>query len=191
MKIEDDWEEGFCMYCSSKVPNVFAAARKTLPAVPKETGPSPADRIFAKICDALSDAFIKDSSDIEKIRMEILAETDMSGADNEISRIKYAKELIDISRMIEVIPYEMTHKVWTCIKVAGAAVYRGCAVCMMYRDYAGAFLVSVEKLSDLEKMKWDSVFRKPTLYGIRKADVEEVRKRTSRAERWLKSYIRA
>lgn len=185
VKIRKEWEEGYCIYCGHKISNTYIKSLENLPSEPAHGGPVSADVIYNKINNALTGLYSLGRSSLKKAKLEILSRVDMEQANDGESKNKYAAELKGLCMSIGALPYEMTWNVWTGMKNAASRIYDGCAICTMYPEFSGAYLVSVEKLFDLTNMKWRSAFRKFGMFHSEWQEMNKIRDKTVMAKRWL------
>ncbi len=187
VKIRDEWDEGYCIYCGHRIYNIISAPLRDLPSGIDASAPVKADGVFVKISDALSDIYLLQRTGIKKAKLDMLSEVDIGSADDEESKSKYSAQLRNICSSIGALPYEMTLKAWSEMKRAASGIYDGCAICTMYPEFTDTFMVSVDKMHDLTKMKWRSAFRKFGMYRTSMMEILTIRNKTLIAKRWLKA----
>lgn len=187
VKLEEHWDEGFCVFCGTKVGNDIIGIEAS------EYGP-PAivDRIvdatINEIVGKLADEDISEASDIQRIKESMQARFTKYGDRFRDSKARYAKELGRFCREAWYMPFEATKRTWEDLRSAVEDLEFGCAVCMAYGDFTEAYMQSIDKLSDILRMKWKSSRLNPNAPRIDREELTDMRNRMSVARSWLAFY---
>lgn len=191
VKLEEQWKEGFCVYCGSKVKNNLIWIRSF--NFDNACADRDVEETLHCIVEELNTKDIKEASDIQRIKESMQVRFTRYGDNFRNSKAKYANDANDFFQRVGCIPYEATKNTWDELKDAVSSVEDGCAICMAYNDFTDAYLSSVEKLSSVLKMKWESsyIWKRKNALKVDKRELIKMRKRIYAAQAWLRLYSKS
>jgi hypothetical protein len=185
IKLREQWEEGFCIYCGSKVKNDLAVIKYDDSHC--ETNDDTVDTLLNRLCEKLSAENIRGCLDIQRVKTSVQSHFTDYGNRIRRSKNKYAKKMNDYCHRVGTLTYETTKNNWEELKDAVSEMNEGCALCMAYDEFSDAFLKSVEKLSSVLSLKWEtSRFKRRNAPNVDMKELSEMRSRTDAVKAWLK-----
>ncbi len=188
VKLEEQWKEGFCVYCGLKVKNSLVWIR--LLSTDRIDTDSDVEKTMNDIVEELNHEKITEASDIQRIKESMQTRFMRYGDKFRDCRAKYANDTNEFCHRVGSIPYEATKNTWEELKESISKVENGCAICMAYNEFTDAYLSSIDKLSSVLKMKWESssILKRRNAPNVDKKELIMMRNKLYVAEAWLRLY---
>lgn len=181
VKLKEEWNEGFCVYCGFKVQNDLLRMNAIKAGTVEYD--EEIEIAIVKMAEEIIRSDVTEGSHIQKIKNTVLTGCRLVTDRYRHSEGKFVGDLEHICRRIALIPYEASKKTWDEVRIAANDAVNGCAICMAYAELSDSYIACMEKMEDLLKLKWS---RK--IPGFDKGELIELKKKITAAKTWLKYY---
>ncbi len=185
VKIEEHWEEGFCVFCGTKVRNDIISIDPSEYGACADADPS-VDETLRAIAVQLNSEQVGDVSEMQRFNESMKARFTKYGDSLRSSKARYAGDIERFCHNVWRLPYEATRRTWDDLREAVEDLELGCAICLAYDDFTEAYMQGIDKLSDLLRMKWRPSRLNPQAPRIDRQELDELRGRTHTARSWLR-----